>query len=356
MSPQNPTSEIPPDNTLPFREFLVPRGEQPKRLDIYLSKNCLGFTRSRVQRLLEQKLVTINDVFAVASHKIRGGDQIRVFIPPPRSQAALPENIPLDILYEDDDLIVLSKPPGLVVHPAPGHADGTLVNGLLFHFQTQTEDLKKRDQPEDEDEPDRPTRAGLVHRLDQDTSGVMVIGKNESIVLDLMNQFKDRTVSKKYLALVKGILPKKRGEIDAPIGRSTHDRKKFAVRQDGKPSLTRYRVLETFRENCSLLEVTLFTGRTHQIRVHFRHLGFPLLGDTVYGPKGAENKNFPRQMLHAWKLIFRHPRSDSRMEFEAPLPPDFTLALERLTPFSRGTAPLVVSRQLSVVPGPKEES
>ncbi|WP_238976291.1 RluA family pseudouridine synthase [Leptospirillum ferriphilum] len=171
-----------------------------------------------------------------------------------------------------------------------------------------------------------------MHRLDQDTSGVMVVGKTESVVLDLMNQFKDRSVSKKYLALVKGILPKKRGEINAPIGRSTHDRKKFTVRQDGKPSVTRYRVLETYHENYSLLEVTLLTGRTHQIRVHFRYLGFPLLGDAVYGSKGTENKNFPRQMLHAWKLSFQHPSSNSKMEFEAPLPPDFVSALERLTP------------------------
>lgn len=323
------------DNLLPYREFLVPRGEQPKRLDIYLSRNCLGFTRSRVQRLLEEKLVTINDTFPLPSHKVRGGDQIRVLIPPPRPQTAQAENIHLDILFEDDDLIVLSKPPGLVVHPAPGHSNGTLVNGLLFHFQAQAEDHKKNMLEEDEEETARPMRAGLVHRLDQDTSGVMVIGKTEAIVFDLMKQFKDRTVSKKYLALVKGILPKKRGEINAPIGRSTHDRKKFAVRQDGKASITRYRVLETFHEKYSLLEVTLLTGRTHQIRVHFRHLGFPLLGDAVYGSKGPENKRFPRQMLHAWKLVFQHPRSDSRMEFEAPPPPDFTSVLESLTPVSR---------------------
>ena len=325
-------TEQDPNNSLAScREFLVPRGEQPKRLDIYLSRNCLGFTRSRVQRLLEEKLVTINDIYPASSHKIRGGDRIRVLIPPPRSQAAQPEDIHLEILYEDDDLIVISKPPGLVVHPAPGHASGTLVNGLLFHFQSQGDEQKKGE-PEEEEEAERPLRAGLVHRLDQDTSGVMVVGKSETVVLDLMNQFKDRSVSKKYLALVKGILPKKRGEINAPIGRSTHDRKKFAVRQDGKPSLTRYRVLETYHENYSLLEVTLLTGRTHQIRVHFRYLGFPLLGDAVYGSKGTENKNFPRQMLHAWKLSFQHPSSNSKMEFEAPLPPDFVSALERLTP------------------------
>lgn len=331
MASQDLDAEDPNRSLSPYREFLVPRGEQPKRLDIYLSRNCLGFTRSRVQRLLEEKLVTINDIFPVSSHKVRGGDLIRVLIPPPRSQAAQPENIHLEILFEDEDLIVISKPPGLVVHPAPGHSSGTLVNGLLFHFQAQADDQKKEER-EDEEEGERPLRAGLVHRLDQDTSGVMVIGKTESVVLDLMNQFKDRSVSKKYLALVKGILPKKRGEINAPIGRSTHDRKKFAVRQDGKPSLTRYRVLETFQENYSLLEVTLLTGRTHQIRVHFRHLGFPLLGDAVYGSKGRENKNFPRQMLHAWKLSFQHPRSASKMEFEAPLPSDFESALKQLTP------------------------
>lgn len=143
MASRDLTEEDPNSNILSYREFLVPRGEQPKRLDIYLSKNCLGFTRSRVQRLLEEKLVTINDIYPASSHKVRGGDRIRVLIPPPRSQTAQPENIRLEILYEDEDLIVISKPPGLVVHPAPGHSSGTLVNGLLFHFQSQGDEQKK---------------------------------------------------------------------------------------------------------------------------------------------------------------------------------------------------------------------
>lgn len=336
-----PINENPSENSSPCREFIVPKGEQPKRLDIYLSRNCLGFTRSRVQRLLDENLVTVNGNFAPASHKIRGGDRIQVLIPPPRLQNAQPERISLDILFEDNDLIVLSKPPGLVVHPAPGHSSGTLVNGLLFHFlQNRAEDGKPETEDEDWEkvsDPEQPARAGLVHRLDQDTSGVMVIGKSEDVVMNLMNQFRDRTVSKKYLALIKGIPPKKRGEIDAPIGRSQHDRKKFAVRHDGKPSQTRYRILEAFKENCSLLEVTLLTGRTHQIRVHFRHLGFPLLGDPVYGPKTGEDKRFPRQMLHAWKLSFQHPRLQTWLEFESPVPPDFRFVLETLTPMPSRT-------------------
>lgn len=323
-----------PDSTEPCREFLVARGETPKRLDLYLSRNCLPFTRSRIQRLIDEGLVTLNDAPVNPSQKIRGGDLIRVLIPPPRAQGASPEPMDLDILYEDDDLLVLSKPPGLVVHPAPGHATGTLVNGLLAHFRSNLVIASDLPPDEGEESAEEPLlqRAGLIHRLDQDTSGVMVIGKSEEIISHLMAQFKDRTVSKQYLALVKGIPAKKRGEINAPIGRSQHDRKKFSVRADGKPSVTRYRILQVYKENYSLLEVTLLTGRTHQIRVHFRHLGHPLLGDAVYGGRGKDSHSFPRQMLHAWKLAFSHPRTNQEMRFEAPIPRDFREALDQLTP------------------------
>ncbi len=317
-----------------FREFLVPRGETPKRLDLYLARNCLPFTRSRIQKLIEEGLITVDGRPGDAALKIRGGNQIRVRIPPPRAGNALPEPMELDILHEDADVLVLSKPPGLVVHPAPGHAGGTLVNGLLAHFQSKV--APEEDLGDIEDgEGGEPSleRAGLVHRLDQDTSGVMVIGKTEEAVSNLMLQFKDRTVTKKYLALVKGIPVKKRGEIDAPIGRAPHDRKKFTVREDGKPSVTRYRILRTFREDCALLEVTLLTGRTHQIRVHFRHLGHPLLGDRVYGTRGTSaHDRFPRQMLHAWKLGFAHPKTGEALHFEAPVPEDFQDVLDSLTP------------------------
>lgn len=317
-----------------FREFLVPRGETPKRLDLYLARNCLPFTRSRIQRLIDEGLITVDGRIAEASLKIRGENRIRVHIPPPRTGNALPEPMDLNILHEDADVLVLSKPPGLVVHPAPGHAGGTLVNGLLAHFQTKPASDEEVGEIEDGDsiEPSL-NRAGLVHRLDQDTSGVMVIGKTEQAVSSLMLQFKDRTVKKTYLALVKGIPSKKRGEIDAPIGRAQNDRKKFTVREDGKPSVTRYRILKAFREECALLEVSLLTGRTHQIRVHFRHLGHPLLGDRVYGSRGASaHDNFPRQMLHAWKLGFTHPRTGESLAFEAPLPQDFQKVLDALTP------------------------
>ncbi|MHB8423383.1 MAG: RluA family pseudouridine synthase [Leptospirales bacterium] len=334
---------MPSDTGEPCREFLVARGEAPKRLDLYLSRNCLPFTRSRIQKLIDEGLVTLNDAPVNPSQKIRGGDLIRVLIPPPRPQGASPEPMDLDILYEDQDLLVLSKPPGLVVHPAPGHPTGTLVNGLLAHFRSRLViETVEPGTPSDEEEGGvEPLldRAGLIHRLDQDTSGVMVIGKSEEIISHLMSQFKDRTVSKQYLALVRGIPVKKRGEINAPIGRAQHDRKKFSVRADGKPSITRYRILQTFEENYSLLEVTLLTGRTHQIRVHFRHLGHPLLGDTVYGSRGKDTCSFPRQMLHAWKLAFTHPRTGQEMRFEAPIPKDFQEALNQLTPTPASSSP-----------------
>ncbi len=320
-----------------FREYKVPRIETPRRVDHYLVAQCVPFTRSRVHRLMEEGLVLVNGKPVPPSHKVRMGDTICLLIPPPRQQSDLPQEMDLDILYEDETVLVLNKPAGLVVHPAPGHPDRTLVNGLLAHLGKDRELINgarlSSEESDDCESPGKLSRAGLVHRLDQDTSGVMVIGKTEEAVNALMIQFRDRIVTKRYIALVNGIPKKRRGEIDAPLGRSSHDRKMFAVREDGKPSTTRYRVITSYRENCALVDIALLTGRTHQIRVHFKHIGHPLLGDRVYAGRNAGSTDrYPRQMLHAARLSFIHPATGNELVFEAPLPEDFQRAITLLTP------------------------
>ncbi len=308
--------------SLECRMYQVDPGESKKRLDQFLAQTCLPFSRSRIQKILDEGLITVNGRVESASYKIRGEDIITVHIPPPAPAEDAPEEMDLDILYEDECLLVINKPPSLVVHPAPGHPNGTLLNGLLGH-------LSREEAPES----DGPARAGLVHRLDQDTSGLMVVGKTAEVVDRLMVQFRDRTVSKSYVALTIGIPPSKRGLIDAPIGRSNGDRKKFAVTTGGKPSQTKYRIMTTYREGYALLDITLLTGRTHQIRVHMQHLGYPLAGDPVYRKKGRKDEiQFPRIMLHAANLGFTHPLSGDALTFQAPIPSDMQSALSQLHP------------------------
>lgn len=302
--------------------YQVDPGESKKRLDHFLAQTCLPFSRSRIQKILDEGLITVNGRIESASYRIRGEDIITVHIPPPAPSEDAPEDMDLDILYEDEALLVINKPPALVVHPAPGHPNGTLLNGLLGHLSR-----------EDAQDSGGPARAGLVHRLDQDTTGLMVVGKTAEVVDNLMVQFRDRTVSKSYIALTIGVPPSKRGLIDAPIGRSNGDRKKFAVTAAGKPSQTRYRVITAYGEGYALLDITLLTGRTHQIRVHMHHLGYPLAGDPVYRKKGRKPDNlFPRVMLHAANLGFTHPISGEPLKFHAPIPPDMQGVLSHLTP------------------------
>ncbi|MHB8368242.1 MAG: RluA family pseudouridine synthase [Leptospirales bacterium] len=324
MLPPGPDGEDPADISTNCRMYQVDPGESKKRLDHFLAQSCLPFSRSRIQKILDEGLITVNGRIEPASYRIRGKDLITVHIPPPSPAEDAPEEMDLDILYEDPSLLVIIKPPALVVHPAPGHPNGTLLNGLLGY-------LTKGETEESEG----PARAGLVHRLDQDTSGLMVVGKSSEVVDQLMVQFRDRHVSKSYLALAIGILPSKRGLIDAPIGRSSGDRKKFAVTASGKPSQTRYRVVTSYAEGYSLLDITLLTGRTHQIRVHMHHLGHPLAGDPVYRKRGRkETHPFPRIMLHAAKLGFTHPVTNERLNFSAPLPKDMEEALSTLHPLA----------------------
>lgn len=281
----------------------------PKRIDQYLT-NLLPLSRTAVQRLLKLNLITVNNETVKANYKIRPDDEIRIEIPGPTPLPLQPEAIPLDIVYEDEHLLIVNKPSGMVVHPSPGHYSGTLVHALLHHCQ----DLKGIGGRE---------RPGIVHRLDKDTSGVLVVAKSDLVHRHLSNQFKDRTVNKVYIALVQGVMKKNRGEIDLPIGRDTKDRKKFSSRTvKPKHAKTIFRVLKRFKD-ATLLELKPETGRTHQLRVHLSHLNHPVAGDSFYGGRGYSKiggVKIERLMLHAMKLGITHPVTGKYMEFEPPLP------------------------------------
>jgi len=298
-------------------ELLVPKEGARMRLDQFLARELSRFSRSRIQQLIRQQFVTLNDSPARPRDILRIGDRISVNEPPLQKIESRPEAIPLDVLFEDDDLIVINKPPGLVVHPGAGHAEHTLVNALLHH-SAHLSGIGGKERP------------GIVHRLDKETSGGLVVAKNDEAHRSLSTQFESRTVDKVYLALVAGKLRKTAGTIEEKIGRHPKYRQRMSVQSSrGRAAKTEYRVVSSSNE-MSLVECKLHSGRTHQIRVHLHHLGHPVLGDKVYGARFA--KNFPRQMLHAWKLGFEHPRSGERKNFEAPLPQDFQSALNSLRP------------------------
>lgn len=283
-----------------------------RRLDVLLSE-ASGFTRSRVASLMEEGCcVSGGKECRKAGTKIPEGQEIILTVPAPREAAPRAEEIPLEVLYEDDDLAVVVKPRGMVVHPAAGHPDGTLVNALLFQLDSLGSIGGE-------------LRPGIVHRLDRDTSGLMLVAKNDESQAELSRMLKDREIEKHYRALAEGVFKEDVGEIDAPIARSKKDRKKMAVDPDGRPALTRWKVLAR-GENCTLLDVHILTGRTHQIRVHLRSIHHPVCGDELYGfPKGAK---VPCLMLHAFSLSFLHPRTKQKMAFEAPLPEDFRKGLK----------------------------
>lgn len=278
-----------------------------QRLDHYLVSQLPALSRSRIQELIKEEHIRLNGHGAKPSVKLRPGDEVSVAEPPPVVTETIAEAIALQVLYEDDDLIVIDKPPGMVVHPAAGNWHGTAVNALLHHCQSLSGIGGEQ-------------RPGIVHRLDKETSGCLVVAKNDFTHQALARQFAGREITKIYLALVRGVPRRKRGLLETPIGRHPIHRKRMAVLKEGKGRLasTSYRVLAEIG-NDSLIECLLHTGRTHQIRVHMKHLGHPILGDELYGRRDA----FSRQMLHAWKLGFSHPRSGERMNFQAPVPPDF---------------------------------
>jgi len=281
------------------------------RLDKYVAEKCPELSRTQVQRLVALGHITVNQQAAKPSAKLDVGDRVDIAIPPPRPLSS--ESIPLSIIYEDDDLLVVDKPAGLPVHPAPGHPDHTLVNAILSHL------------PHLADSGDS-LRPGIVHRLDKDASGVMVVAKNSVAQADLINQFKARSVAKAYMVLVKGHLTPEDGAIEAAIGRDPRHRQRMAVvaEGEGKEARTNYHVVKYLRDY-TLLEVKPETGRTHQIRVHLSAIGYPVAGDTVYGVKSS---HLPRQFLHACRLGFKLPSSGEYVEFTSNLPPDLEQALE----------------------------
>ncbi len=295
-----------------------------KRIDAFLAART-GVSRTRLQRAIEDGDVTVNGRPVKSNYKLRDRDELDVELPAPVATALIPQNIPLNILFEDETLIVLEKPAGLVVHPAAGITDGTLANALAFHLSA--------------DAPGETLRPGLVHRLDRDTSGLMVVAKTDAALEHLADQFRDRTVEKHYLALVYGRVEKKTGTIDAPLARDRKNRLKMCVATDGRASLSLYTVLRRFDE-FTLLDVEIKTGRTHQIRVHCTHIGHPVVADPVYGEgransvKNTEHRRavaaLGRQFLHAARLAFTHPVSGERLRFESPLPDDLESFLQKL--------------------------
>ncbi len=300
----------------------------PCRLDRYLAAQGLGLSRARLQRLIREGWVTLNGGQAKASAVVRRGDRVRVRIPPPRPLDLEPERMPLSIVHDDANLVVVDKPAGLTVHPAPGHASGTLVNGLLALYPNLP-GIGGRQRP------------GIVHRLDKDTSGLMVVAKTDEAHLSLSEQLQERRVRKGYTALVGGVVADEEGIIDAPVDRDPQHRKRMAIVDGGRASQTRYRVTRQF-EGCTLVEVFPVTGRTHQIRVHFASLGHPLAGDTLYGGRGDL---LGRQFLHAHLLGFEHPLTGEWVEFRSSLPMDLRQALVILEGESDGAAAVASIRQ-----------
>jgi 23S rRNA pseudouridine1911/1915/1917 synthase len=297
------------------------------RLDQFLAEAIPDLSRSQIQKLIRQGCVLLltspaNKAKPITrpSTSIQPGETITVHLPIPQPKALQPETIPLDIIFEDVDLVVLNKPAGMVVHPAHGHTAGTLVNALLAQYPDLAAMIEA-----DTDAVDRP---GIVHRLDRDTSGLMIVARTPEALRHLRRQFKARTVEKVYLALVFGRPEAPEGVIDVPLGRAPRHRQKFAPRPDGKPARTHYRLRADFGQY-SLLEIGLETGRTHQIRVHLAWLKCPVVGDSVYGRK-KNLLGLKRQFLHAWRLQFEHPRSGKPLELEAPLASDLQAVLDGL--------------------------
>ncbi|OJH38845.1 RNA pseudouridine synthase [Cystobacter ferrugineus] len=307
-----------------MREHLAPPEARGERLDQVLARLFPEFTRSRLQGLIESGHAQVDGKPAKVSLRLKGGERLTLVVPAPTPALPVAEELPLAVLREDKDLVVVDKAAGMVVHPGAGHASGTLVNALLHRVK----DLSGVGGE---------LRPGIVHRLDKDTTGCLVVAKHEAALVALQKAFKTRTVEKTYLALVHGSPKAAEGRIETLYGRHPVHRQRFTGKvKEGKPAITVYRVLESF-EGAALVEVDLLTGRTHQIRVHLAELGHPLLGDALYGAgrkskgqAGAAQEAVGRQALHAWKLSFPHPRTGKGVRVEAPLPPDFTAALQVL--------------------------
>ena len=316
-------------NRMKVQKIVVGADGAGERLDIFLARKLSGVTRSQAKRLIEMELVTVDAEIAKPSHHVRAGERITVKVPPPTKPTAAPQDIPLDVIHEDSDIIVVNKPAGMVVHPAAGHPDGTLVNALLAHccdLSGVGGELK----------------AGIVHRLDVGTSGAIVAAKNDIAHVELQRQFQARTVEKIYCALVVGSMRGESGSFDSKLGRHRSERKRISSHtRKGREALTEWRVAERLGKDLSWVEIDLRTGRTHQIRAHFAEAGHAIVGDPLYGGgrklkriTDAEAREIvsklDRPALHAWKLAIDHPRTGKRMQFVAPLPKDIEALLNDL--------------------------
>lgn len=296
------------------RLVLVYKEVEELRIDKYLASELDDMTRTQIQLLITDKNVTVNGNVIKSNYKLKLDDMIEITIPDPVECDILPENIPLDVYYEDEDLIVINKPSGMVVHPGNGNYEHTLVNALMYHCK----DLSSINGV---------NRPGIVHRIDKDTSGLIVACKNDFSHKELSKQFMDKTVSRKYYAICHGVITHNQGKIDAPIGRNPDNRQQMGVVENGKYAKTHFKVLERF-EKYTLCEMQLETGRTHQIRVHMKYIGFPVAGDPLYGPRKVVGNN--GQYLHAKTLGFVHPRTGQYMEFDSPLPDFYEEFLKEL--------------------------
>ena len=298
-------------------EYLVPEEQAGERIDKFLTESCPDFSRSFLQKLLKSGLVDVNGKAVKSSYRLSAGESVSFEVPEAVEAEIKAENIPLDILYEDEDLILINKPKGMVVHPAAGQYEGTLVNGLMYHCKDQLSGINGVMRP------------GIVHRIDMDTTGVLVVCKNDFSHNSIAEQLKVHSITRKYYAIVYGNIKEDEGTVHAPIGRHPTDRKKMSINsKNGRDAITHYRVLERFGQY-TYIECQLETGRTHQIRVHMTSLGHPLLGDEVYGPS-KQPFHLQGQTLHAGVLGFIHPRTGNYMEFQAPLPEYFDELLRKL--------------------------
>ena len=297
--------------------FTIETDDVNKRVDVFLNEEMEDISRSALQKNIEKGNITVNGEKISKNYKLRIGDIVEAELPPPENIDIVPEDIPLDIMYEDDDLIVINKPPNMVVHPAPGHYTGTLVNALMFHCGDNLSGINGV------------LRPGIVHRIDKDTSGVLVIAKSDLAHKGLSEQLAEHSMKRVYNAIVYNSFSEESGTVDRNIDRSKNDRKKMAVvMQGGRNAVTHYKVIEKLGKY-TLVELQLETGRTHQIRVHMSYIGHPLLGDPVYGPKKCPF-NLNGQVLHAKVLGFIHPRTGEYMEFNSELPDYFSSLIERL--------------------------
>ena len=299
-----------------MKEYIVSQEEKGKRLDTYIPSVDTDITRTSAQRLIEDGNILVNGKNAKVSYKIQENDKISVEIPEPKQIELKAQDIPIEIVYEDSDIIVVNKPKGMVVHPANGNPDGTLVNAIMAICKDSLSGIGGEIRP------------GIVHRIDKDTSGLLIVAKNDNAHVKMSEQIKNHEVKKTYIALVRGVFKENAATIDMPIGRSISDRKKMAVNKNGKDAITHIKVLKRF-DKYTLLKVNIETGRTHQIRVHLSHIGYPIVGDYTYS-NGKNEFDVVGQCLHAQKLEFKHPITQKDMCLEAELPQYFKDILDKL--------------------------